>query len=242
MRLRPASVSRGRSGAEQLAEHFVQNVMSELPAISILITDYWDFYAPTIYLQNVRKMRQDVTIVDTSLLRYPWYLSYLEKYSPALIQASRDVVEVFSVEQRRWVNGDVFDPSKLQKSYEDLINSFVTRHEGTRPASVLFLNETQVVPDYRRRNMGLTTRLLPENVNTAPPPPEPQYNLDGLIERDAPLDTSSCLNSRFYTAAYRTLGAQYERAGNREAALRAGGRLSVLESKLSELGCSGQTK
>ena len=33
----------------RLAEQFVLNVFNELPQNSILITDYWDFYAPTYY-------------------------------------------------------------------------------------------------------------------------------------------------------------------------------------------------
>ena len=38
----------------RLAEQYAMNVFNELPQNSLIITDYWDFYAPTYYLQLVK--------------------------------------------------------------------------------------------------------------------------------------------------------------------------------------------
>ncbi|HYP40581.1 MAG TPA: DUF2723 domain-containing protein, partial [Chloroflexia bacterium] len=112
----------------RLAEQFAENAFSSLPQNSIVLTDYWDFYAPTYYLQGVINRRPDLAIVDMSLLRYPWYTEQLRRKYPWLIERSQDILDRFSPEQRRWVNGEPFDGALLDSSYFELLGSFVERH------------------------------------------------------------------------------------------------------------------
>ena len=92
-----------------LAEQFVMNVFNQLPQNSILITDYWDFYAPTYYVQMLKDVRPDIAIVDKSLLRYPFYTGQLRQRYPWLLDNSQDILSKFSTEQRKWVNGQQFE-------------------------------------------------------------------------------------------------------------------------------------
>ncbi|MEA2574686.1 MAG: hypothetical protein QOH93_1984, partial [Chloroflexia bacterium] len=131
---------------DRLAEQFVENVFATLPPNSIVITDYWDFYAPTYYMQQVRGLRPDIAIVDKSLLRYPWYVGQLSKRYPFLIENSREVVDQFAVEQRKWVNGERFDAARLDRLYLDLLTSFVDRNAGTHSAYLLMLPPCDSVP------------------------------------------------------------------------------------------------
>jgi hypothetical protein len=218
---------------DYLAGQFAENVFSELPQNSVIITDYWDFYAPTIYLQNVVKMRPDLAVVDMSLLKYPFYLGYLEKNSPALVEKSRDLLPIFQDEQRRWLNWP--DPNKypsevLQESYFNLLASFVERSFDTRPAYVLFqacrpgefCESAQVAPNFERQRVGLTSRLVrkpaPASIEL---PKEPEYKLAGISAGSrVPMDDFARLNSCRYFEAYAILARQYGTANKPDQAQR----------------------
>ncbi|HKP54273.1 MAG TPA: DUF2723 domain-containing protein [Chloroflexia bacterium] len=204
---------------DYLAGQFAENVFSELPQHSVLITDYWDFYAPTIYLQNVLQKRPDLSLVDMSLLKYPWYLGYLERYSPALVEKSRDIIATFQVEQRRWVNGEPYNLQLLQDSYYSLLTSFVERNFDARQAYVLFqpcgqpasCESNLVAPAFERQRIGLTSRLVRSPVPAgSEPPKEPEYKLAGIATGSrVPMDDFARLNSCRYVEAYAILAQQY---------------------------------
>jgi hypothetical protein len=213
----------------RLAEQFAMNVFDELPENSILITDYWDFYSPTYYLQLIRNVRPDLTLIDKSLLRYPFYTQQLRQRYPWLIEKSQDIVNVFSVEQRKWVNGESFNQPLLNSSYFDLMTSFVERNQPGHPAYLLSLEEcvtgvpqsceaNQIAPNWIRQPAGLTTRLLPSQPNAADLPPEPSYKLEGILTNPVALDSTAKINTSLYADAYRRLAILYSTAGQNEKA------------------------
>ena len=213
---------------DRLAEQFVNNVFTELPENSILITDYWDFYAPTIYLQNILKLREDIAVVDMSLVTYPWYLGYLQKRTPSLMANSQDIVETFRVEQRKWVNGQMFDSNLLQTSYIALLTSFVERNIATRPAYVLFeqcpsgrCNSSLVAPGFDRQRVGLTSRLVRRPAPAQGTPKEPDYKLEGIVTGSrVPMDDFARLNSCLYAQAYAAVAQQFNAANRSQDAQR----------------------
>jgi hypothetical protein len=228
---------------DRLAEQFVQNVFSELPANSILLTDYWDFYAPTIYMQNVRGERPDVAIIDTTSVKYPWYVGYLEKYRPDIVARSRDILGTFQPEQRRWVNGEQFNGAVLDESYYALLESFVSTHIAERPVFMLWQQcpegacERDKLIDrlsakFAARPAGLTTQVLAGQQDGEQLPEEPNYRLAGLLDRSVPLDMFSRLNSQFYLGAYSSLSEVYRAAGRTDAADRMTRRYIELQSAL----------
>ncbi|HEX8599850.1 MAG TPA: DUF2723 domain-containing protein [Chloroflexia bacterium] len=229
---------------DRLAEQFVENVFAELPQNSVLITDYWDFYAPTYYLQHVRGLRPDIAIVDKSLLRYPWYVGQLERRHPFLIDNSRDLVEQFAAEQRKWVNGERFDPALLDRLYVDLLTSFVDRNADTHAAFLLMLPpcdgvpapagcETNgIAPSYTRQAHGLATRLLQRGQTATDLPPEPSYALRGILGSQVPMDEFARINSMQYARAYRRLARLYSDAGDSERANRVIERATEIEGAL----------
>ena len=211
---------------DHLAGQFVENALSELPTNSILLTDYWDFYSPTIYLQNILKLRPDVSIVDIPPLKYPWYLGYLEKYSPELIEKSQDLLPFYQAQQRLFVNGEKYDQVALPASYFRLINSFVERNINTRPAYVLFqpcgprqnCESAQIATNYERIKVGLTSKLMPKPApSQVELPPEPSYKLQGILEGSrVPMDDFARINSCLYVEAYAVLSQQYIAANKAE--------------------------
>ena len=196
------------------------NVFNQLPQNSILITDYWDFYAPTYYEQLIQNARPDLTLIDKSLLRYPFFTQQLRQRFPWLIQKSQDVASTFTTEQRKWVDGDPFNSQVLNNSYFDLMTSFVERNQPDHPAFLLTLENctpnvvqsceaNQIAPDWSRQSYGLVTRLLPSKPSPTDLPPVPDYKLDGILSNPVPLDDSARVNTQLYISAYQQLSIAY---------------------------------
>jgi len=208
---------------DHLAEQFANNVFSELPEGSVLLTDYWDFYAPTIYLQNVLGVRPDVAVVDTSLLVYPWYVGYLQKYRPTLLSKAQDILPVYQREQRRWVNGEILGPNqevldpkgleRLDSSYLALVTSFVEADPNSTGYTLFqqTQNEAKFAPEYVRQPVGLVSKLVKSPAPTTPAlPQEPNYKLDGILTGPrVPMDDFARLNSCRYVQAYSAVAQQY---------------------------------
>lgn len=222
----------------RLAEQFAMNVFDQLPQNSILITDYWDFYAPTYYLQLVKGIRPDIAIVDKSLLRYPWYTSQLRAIHPWLIGNSEDIVAKFAPEQRRWVNGEPFNQNTLNQAYLDLMTSFVERNAADHPAFMLIAQacpqgqqceENSIAPAYARVPMGLVDMLVPRDTADVPLPEEPDYRTLGIDVNPVAFDDAALLNSARYVDAYRRLAVLYSAAGQDDAAQRMRARAAQLE-------------
>ncbi len=208
---------------DHMAPAFVRNTFSELPNNSIVITDYWDFYAPTYYLQHVMGERPDITVIDMSLLTYPWYTDQLRVYDPQLLAKSEDIVSSFGALQRRWVDGESLDPnelSMLNARYIGLLTSFVERNPDRR-AYVLFnapCNEpqapqgcpgNQVAPSYARYPSGLAFELVkPENRPN--PPAFPEYDLRGITSEQIHMDLLTCMVARYYETTYQRLSRLYQ--------------------------------
>jgi hypothetical protein len=212
---------------DRLAEQFALNVFNSLPTNSILITDYWDFYAPTYYLQDVRGVRRDIAIVNMNLLRYPWYTGQLAKKYPWLTANSQDIVGRFRAEQLKWVNGQPFDADLLNRLYFELLASFVDRNRD-RPAYVLFApclpqipcESNLVAPGYYRQPVGLVSRLLAQAPTPADLPPEPRFELRGITYDRVPMDEFSRANTQYYVRACQTMARLYDAAGQTQQAQR----------------------
>jgi hypothetical protein len=211
---------------DRLAELFALNVFNELPQNSIVITNHWDFYAPTYYLQHVKGIRPDLTIIDMLPLKYPWYLEQLEKKHPWLVDNSRDIASRFRALQLRWVDGEELsrqETQQLDRSYIELLDSFVSRNYAQRPAYVLFkpdLDSRRVATGYMRQPQGLVTRLLQPPADGVAPPTEPQYDLRGITHDLVPFDDFARFNAERYVTAYATLQQLYARANQADKAER----------------------
>jgi len=208
---------------DNMAPAFVRNVFAELPPDSILITDYWDFYAPTYYLQRIKGERPDITVIDMSLLRYPWYTEQMRMNDPQLLSKSDDLVASFGALQRRWVEGEPLSSvelSRLNDLYTGLLTSFVERNPERR-SYVLFsapCNEpqapqgcegNQVAPAFARYPSGLAFELVKPD-NRPEPPPLPEYDLRGITTDRIPLDTVAVPVAEYYASTYRRLGRLYQ--------------------------------
>ncbi|MCX7732170.1 MAG: DUF2723 domain-containing protein [candidate division WOR-3 bacterium] len=106
------------------------NTLESADTGAIIITDWWDVYAPSFYLQEIEKIRTDICIIDKELVRRSWYFNYLEKKYPWLISNSQHEVDEFLFHLRRFEHGQPYDPSAIQASYIKLLRSFLVNNPG----------------------------------------------------------------------------------------------------------------
>lgn len=226
---------------DYMAPAFVRNVFAELPRDSILITDYWDFYAPTYYLQRIKGERPDITVIDMSLLRYPWYTDQTRRNDPQLLSKSDDLVASFGALQRRWVEGEPLNTtelSTLNTLYTGLLTSFVERNPERRsyvlfnapcnePQSPQGCEGNQVAPSYARYPSGLAFELVKPD-NRPEPPPLPEYDLRGITTERIRLDGVAVAVAEYYATTYRRLGRLYQLVNRPEQA-------QLAEAKAAEI-------
>ncbi len=113
------------------------NTLRSADTNGIIITDWWDIYAPALYIQKIEKVRTDVCIIDKELLRRTWYFDFLKKKYPWLIENSRYELQAYLKHLYRFEYKKPFDPSAIQKCYIALLRSFIINNP-TRPAYTTF--------------------------------------------------------------------------------------------------------
>ena len=148
---------------------------------------------------------------------------------PWLTQNSQDIFNIYSPEQRKWVNGEDYNGTVLQQSYFNLLTSFVERNIADHPVYFLMVipcqpnqncEENQIAPTYQRIPAGLTDRLVAQNAPMPLPASEPTYQTEGLTTNYVALDDAARINSSRYADAYARLAALYNTQGQTEAAQR----------------------
>jgi len=230
---------------DYMAPAFVRNVFSELPRDSILITDYWDFYSPTYYLQRIKGERPDITVIDMSLLKYPWYTDQMRMNDAQLLTKSDDIASNFRALQQRWVEGEPLNAtelSRLNNLYTGLLTSFVERNPERR-SYVLFnapCNEpqapqgcegNQVAPSYVRFPYGLAFELVKPD-NRPEPLRLPEYDLRGITTDRIRLDDVAVPVAQYYAATYRRLVRLYQVSNMAEEAKQAEAKAAAILAAL----------
>ncbi|MGB9741781.1 MAG: glycosyltransferase family 117 protein [candidate division WOR-3 bacterium] len=130
------------------------NTLKSADTGAIIITDWWDIYAPVFYLQEVEHIRPDVCIIDKELVRRSWYFHYLNKKYPWLARNSRAEIEQFQHHLRLFEYRRPYDPVAIQERYIRLLRSFFVNNPD-RPAYTTFAPNSG--PDARQLLAGFQT-------------------------------------------------------------------------------------
>jgi hypothetical protein len=79
------------------AYSYAQSVMKRMPADAIVFVDHDDEYFPLLYFQTVKKQRNDLIVIASTLLPNNWYFEQLSMQYPKLIlQDYIEVIEDFT--------------------------------------------------------------------------------------------------------------------------------------------------
>ncbi|MEO0130116.1 MAG: DUF2723 domain-containing protein [candidate division WOR-3 bacterium] len=124
-----------------LAYDFTYNILKSLPKNSLVITDWWDFYSPSLYFRYLKDFRKDLVIIDKELLRRTFYLDYLRKVYPDLISNVEKELKDYEKYLYQFEYNKLKDPLGIQNAYINLLVSFVENKKDNAYLVYLNLND-----------------------------------------------------------------------------------------------------
>jgi hypothetical protein len=156
-------------------DDYTRNVLAPLDPRAVVLTgQYAYFTAPAWYLQRVEGVRPDVLILDTQLLKFPWYYAHLERLAPDLLRDCRPELEAFLRANERFERTSERDSVSFIRhtlpEYQALVRRLVERATADRP--VYMTVEVELPPEWGLQGTpaGLVFRLTRE----APPRQTPR--------------------------------------------------------------------
>jgi len=169
----------GKQG-DYVAYDHAMNTLATAEQNATIITDWWDVYSPVFYLQHIEHMRTDVCIIDKELVRRSWYIDYLSRDHPWLVERSRPQIESYRRYLDQFEHGRLQEPTEIQRRYIALLESFITR-SPERPAYTTYdadagLDARQMLPAERRVPVGLLFQIRRDTVL-------PEFDYAGLVVR-----------------------------------------------------------
>src|SRR4029453_17217258 len=85
-----------------IAHDYVENIQSTIEPNGLLLTLDWQVASPMLYTREIEQRRLDIKAIDVQLLRRSWYFDYLRRSDPDLIARSRNKVDTYVTELKRW--------------------------------------------------------------------------------------------------------------------------------------------
>lgn len=122
---------------DYVAHDQAMNTLISADTNAVILTDWWDLYAPVFYLQYIEGVRPDVCVIDKELVRRSWYLDYLERNYPWLTHSSRHEIDRYRPLLNDFEHGRLRDPAGIQAAFIDLLRSFLLGKHN-RPAYTTF--------------------------------------------------------------------------------------------------------
>jgi len=154
-----------------VAHDYVENLLSAIEPIGLLLTLDWQVASPMLYAQEIEQRRRDVKVVDINLLRRSWYFDYLKHAYPGLIERSRDKIDAFVENLKEWER----DPGaftrnqaltqRISAAFEEMIQSIVMNENRLAPVYItndlLFADATN---DELTRWLTQNYQLVPQGL------------------------------------------------------------------------------
>ena len=183
---------------ERTARILVEEMVEDVPEGSVVMTAEWNFYAPFVYLQHVEGFRPDLRVIDVLILRRFWYLDYLERHLPELVERSRPEFDALCEQIDRFDLGLPYDQLRIQDIYDAAMRrwievgmedggAFVDWASVTRPQEISWIRTMPTVPSGLLLKFGrLDGSLVPDPIS-----PKDAANLRyvrGKLPADAPND------------------------------------------------------
>ena len=125
-----------------IARDYVENIFSTVEPGGMLLTRDWQVYSPMLFVREIEHSREDSVVIDINQLRRSWYFDYLAQAYPATFEQSRDEIDAFLEDLRRWEHDpdlyqrDASLNQRINSRFYDMILALVSNHIRTAPVYV----------------------------------------------------------------------------------------------------------
>jgi hypothetical protein len=147
-----------------LLEDYTRNILESLEPGALLFTSqYTTLTAIAYYLQQVEGVRTDVLVLDTQLLKFPWYYGQLERQQPWIVWGSRAKMAAFFRANEEFERGDSLDSAAFVRhafpQYVDAIRSILKKAYETHPIYVTVETGLDHTMGFEKIPSGMVFRL-----------------------------------------------------------------------------------
>lgn len=148
-----------------LAEDLVWNVLHDLPAGAVVVSNHWDYWvSASFYLQEVEGLRRDVVVLDPEGLRSEPYLDWLGRRHPELMAPIEREVATFVEQIRRLRLRSTMTAGEAERyysAYYAMMAALVERNPD-RDFFVTEWTDPRIAEGYERVPRGVTYLLTRE--------------------------------------------------------------------------------
>jgi hypothetical protein len=221
----------GRAGHrdDYTGEAYLRNHFNHFETGAVLITDNWYIVSPTFYLQHVLGERKDVAVIDKNLLRYPFYIDYVDRQFPEVLAPAKEAEAKYRQQESLWYDDKPYDPA-LPQLYTDFVRAIITGNLETRPIYLEWYTLDQeanaINQGFNMHPEGLAFRVDKQPFTGALP--DPQFDWRGILTDPVPKDRVAHWVVDYYATALEHM-VSYARSTNNSAQA---DRLAALASKV----------
>ncbi|MDP2960510.1 MAG: hypothetical protein Q8N71_03710, partial [candidate division Zixibacteria bacterium] len=178
------------------AYDYAENILRSVKKDPIILTKNWDHYSPWLYLRFVENKRPDVRFLDTELSRRSWYLNYLKDNYSDLYNKSEQEINRFREQVYLFENGKPYDPNVIEKSYVDMISSFLLKNYPEKPLYCDFSTDEKFLRPLIQFPEGIIFRLHKDIAYY--PYSYPDIELRGITDEKVYKDERTLFNLQSY--------------------------------------------
>jgi hypothetical protein len=216
----------GRSDkrGDHLAERFVQNALGSLPQGSVVFHKAWDLESGALYMQEIRRWRRDIAVVDINLIYSAWYLDALRQRYPWLFPLEGDSEARF----RNWVGlalqgklgpENAAGRAGMELDYRRLLLALRAKAAAAKRRTYALFPASLRKGSFEAEERDLLgADWHPEGLLLALEKGEgkPEWDLRGISEEPLPLDQPSYEMAVLYALGLRNMGAYAQAQGRVE--------------------------
>jgi len=153
-----------------VARDYIENILDAIKPKGLLLTLDWQVASPFLYVQEVEGHRVDVKVLDVNLMRRSWYFDYLGQVHPDLIARSRDKIESYVAELKRWeenpavYTNNAMLTSRISRKFVEMIQACV---EGENQIAPVYMTWDLLNADHDRALTAWVAKnyaLVPEGL------------------------------------------------------------------------------
>ena len=146
----------------RIPQQFIEKAFSDLEPHAVVLASAWDYFiSPSLYYQWIRHERNDVTIIDESLLQnHSWYFLQLERHASWLLKRIQPSSQLFLIELNKFEHDEPFHFTVIQSQWRYLLSQIVEQSLPDHPVYIDPRLDQEFSQEYHRIPAGLFLRLV----------------------------------------------------------------------------------